>query len=646
MPGKQDLGRQEPPMHGDDGDRRRLGLWSAFGLGVFAALIGAILGGLYLIYLLAVGEIFAPLYCQLQLSYFCPRPTWAVIAMTIAGAALVMWLFVILRVILVRVDPPDGLKVTASQAPELFGLIERVAGRKAAGMLDAIVIDTDCNAGVVASPTFGVLGPMKTRLVIGLPLMDAVDAEEFPALIGHEMAHLASHSGYVEAAVQRVMTIWHRVGAMCSEGWPPGGVAMVKFAGWYLQEIEAIRLRLSRRREFEADAAAAAGHGMDASATVILRVAVAALWFDRMWDRFPARIRRHPAPRFRPFHTGPRWFRRLDRGDHFERLMRVVLVQATGRRDTHPAYEERIAALGPNPQVPPPVRVPASGILGEAEAELRQGLHDLWSEQVDELWRDGHENAKQAEEQLAAFEREAKSGEISPEDARAMAHLVRDVQGAAVALMHYRIIVEGSPDDAEMLYCLGESLLDLGNEEGLVHLDRARVLDPGLASMVIALASDFLASNGDMERARAYCADLDGALDELDLAGDERGAVMPDDVLDPHGLDRASVAWIHDCIAGIKGPQRAWLARKRVERLQARPYLVLMVEYGRLRSWFGSADRDHEKLLAACADLPFDMFVLRRSFGTRKFLANMRTLPGAEIFSRDLPGPHQAREPA
>ncbi|MGI9412747.1 MAG: hypothetical protein ACR2PM_03720, partial [Hyphomicrobiales bacterium] len=242
------------------------------------------------------------------------------------------------------------------------------------------------------------------------------------------------------------------------------------------------------------------------------------------------------------------------------------------------------------------------------------------------------------------LEREAAAGEIQPVDARVAAHLTRDLRGAARAVPLYRAAVENHPEDAEMRYSLGEALLDLGDDEGLIHLDKARGLDPGLSSGVIALASDFLASNGDMVRARAYCAEIDGALDELERAGDERLNVTHSDILDPHALDSASVALIADRVAGITSVRRAWLARKRVERLQARPCLVLMIEYSPLKSWLGGAETEHEKLREACTDLPFDMFFLRHSFGTRRFLTKMKAVPGSGVFDREVLQPSAVRK--
>ena len=605
------------------------------GLVAFAALVTLSIGGLYLIYLLVNGELFPSLYCVFRVYYFCSFPGWAIVALAVSGFVLALWLIMVLQVLLFGVDPPDGIAVSDEDAPELFALIERVAGERGADALDAVVIDFDCNASVLVYPSFGLVGPMKINLVIGLPLLDAIDEQELPALLSHELAHLHDHSGALDGTAQRVGAVWQRIGLCCAGRWVPGAGLWSRFATWYLGKMDALRLRQSRQQEIAADAVAAANQGTDASVTVILRVAVASLWFEQMWKLFPKRLRRHNAPRFRPVHVAPRWFRKLERTERFEQLLRVALVQATSRRDTHPAWHERIAALGPNPRVPPPVRVPASRILGGFETKLREDMHTAWLEQVSDLWCEQHESMRQNEQQLASLEQETADGGIEPEEMRLMAHLTRELRGAEHAIPLFRDLLNGGPEDAEMHFGLGEAMLDLGDNKGLLHLEKARALDRGLSAGVIALVSDFLASSGDMARARSYCAEIDCALDEFDLAEDERLTVTRNDVLDPHGLDRVSLAQITARVVEVSGVRRAWLARKRVQRLQARPCLVLVVEYSAVKTWLGTADAEHEKLLVAFDNLEFDMFCLRKSVATGGLLANIKALPGSAVFDRE-----------
>ena len=617
-----------------DLDIRSFRRWLLLGAGSFATLNVFVLGGLVILVLMATGVIVTPVYWDLQLLYWTYQPNWTVIALAVAAFVLGLWVWAVLQALFLGVDPPEGIAIDPEEAPELFAVIERVATRSESAGFDAVIVDGECNAAVVACPTFGIFGPMKATLVLGLPLLDAMDRTELPTLVAHEAAHLTRHSGPQNRLAQRVDAFWKRIDLFCAQGWLPGGALVGRFSAWYLDGLGEAGLRLSRRNELEADAVAAATQGAAASATVILRSAMAGLWYDRMWECLPKRIQRHSEPRFRPFDVAPRWFRRLNAPEVFNKLANVVLVQAASRRDTHPSWHERVSMLGSDIDMPKPVVTPASRTLGARETGLRRELDAIVQEHMADEWASEHESMVADLAYLGELEQEAAQDSIEPEEYRALAHLTRRLEGAALAVPHYRSIVATFEDDAEMLYGLGEVLLALGDEEGLEHIDRARALDPGLSAGAISLVSEFLASRGHVERARAYCSQIDDALDEIERAGEERVRISKSEALAPHGLDRAGLRQIADIVGDFSQARRVWLARKKVERLQARPCLVMVVEYRIASTLMGTADTHHECLMAALSDLPFDMFCIRDTFTQRAYLNLITSVPGALLFER------------
>ncbi|MFC7480781.1 M48 family metallopeptidase [Luedemannella flava] len=77
-------------------------------------------------------------------------------------------------------------RLTRTQTPTLFGLIDEVAGAVGGPVPDVVVVSEQVNASA------GVVGPGKRVLVLGLPLWAVLPAQHRVALLGHELAHFVN----------------------------------------------------------------------------------------------------------------------------------------------------------------------------------------------------------------------------------------------------------------------------------------------------------------------------------------------------------------------------------------------------------------------------------------------------------------------
>ena len=117
----------------------------------------------------------------------------------------------IVRALWVRIQPPSGLELRATEAPSLFGLVERVRRALRARRVDTVLLTDDLNAGVAHVPWFGLVGPGRTYLVLGLPLLQAVTEPQLEAILAHEFGHVSGKHTRFGAWVYRTRLTWARL---------------------------------------------------------------------------------------------------------------------------------------------------------------------------------------------------------------------------------------------------------------------------------------------------------------------------------------------------------------------------------------------------------------------------------------------------
>ncbi|GAA1813599.1 hypothetical protein GCM10009682_38420 [Luedemannella flava] len=133
---------------------------SVVGVGFLAAVVAMLALGLYLV------------------AVDFPSP------MIVPGVVLIL-LAIELRPRLGRLSAADR-RLTRTQTPTLFGLIDEVAGAVGGPVPDVVVVSEQVNASA------GVVGPGKRVLVLGLPLWAVLPAQHRVALLGHELAHFVN----------------------------------------------------------------------------------------------------------------------------------------------------------------------------------------------------------------------------------------------------------------------------------------------------------------------------------------------------------------------------------------------------------------------------------------------------------------------
>jgi Zn-dependent protease with chaperone function len=164
------------------------------------------------------------------------------------------------------------LKLLArEQAPDLHAEVDRLADAMQAPRVHAIALDDTFNAGALEQNRGISLRPTRRVLILGRPLLAALDREAVLAIIAHELGHFSRQHGRLGHWLYRTRAAWEgwqqHVDAERSSAWERAAGA---FASVFVPWFKRASLADSRRCEYEADATAARACGALALARALV----------------------------------------------------------------------------------------------------------------------------------------------------------------------------------------------------------------------------------------------------------------------------------------------------------------------------------------------------------------------------------------
>ncbi|CAD5371986.1 Peptidase M48 [Rubrivivax sp. A210] len=609
------------------GYRARVVALTLLGFAILALLFGVVGFGLLVLAGIAVAIVFsggAALLLLLKLGkllILLAIPLWYLVK---AG----------LRALFVRLPRPQGRAITAAEAPALFAELDRMRAQMRGPRFHHVLVVDEVNAAVSQHPAFGLVGFNRNYLLLGLPLLESLPAEEALAVVAHEYGHLAGSHGRFSAYIYRLRHTWGTVQAYTDhiQGWL--GRLVAPLVRWYAPYFNAYTFVLARADEYQADAASAQLVGGAHAAHALKRVNVVGPRHQRFMAQTFERIVVDAAP---PADLMQRWAQESAQPParpDAERWLGQALDREGHYTDSHPTLRARLAALRTPPgqlQEPPP---PLQGVsaaeawLGPLVERLRAEFQARWAEQVATPWAERHEQARQQRLRLDALR--AQAGRTADEEIELHRLTLRlepevDLREALAAFN------AAHPGHALGLFIHGQVLLDKGDAAGLALLDRACELDPEATKPACQRAVDFLLEARRKDEADAYIerwrardaleAERVRQLEQLDAK----------DSFAAHGLDDEMLAAIKALLAGKARDSIAevYIARRPIPAdAQALQWVA-----GLRLSWWGRRRGKQAAVVQRLAQLEWPLPLVFVTLDGRfaPWLKKLRALPGARL---------------
>ncbi|HLB16097.1 MAG TPA: M48 family metalloprotease [Burkholderiales bacterium] len=543
--------------------------------------------------------------------------------------------WMILKAMWVRIPPPEGRLLARGEAPQLFAEIEAVRKAVGAQRIHRVVVTPDFNAAVAQVPRLGLLGWPHNYLVVGLPLMASLAREEFRAVLAHEFGHLSRHHARFGNWIYRIRQTWYRLLAILEH---EGGLStrmFAKFFEWYAPYFNAYSFVLARANEYEADRASARVAGAGAAGSALAAVHAKAAYLDsQYWEKLWAGVRDRAEPPAAPYSE------LLARCKHVpaevgKAYAKVALDATSDLNDTHPSLAERLQALGVPAQMRFELeRSAADELLGPALAKLAAEQDRRWFEQVAPAWRERHRTVAEERKRCDALDAHAQEGELALEAAWERARLAESLDGRLAALPLYRRLVERHPEHVPAVYTYGRVLLQGGDEQGVALVERAMALDAEAEQSGAALLFEFYRARKDVAGMDRWHARLDELAGTRAKAHAELTRFEPKDPLEAHGVSGPTLAKLAAVIAEIRKVKRAWLVRKHGGHLPKVPGYLLLLEFAWTSHLTGGRNRAVRAVFDRFAVDEDGPVVIRDAAESRRLRKAVATVPGALIFER------------
>lgn len=573
-------------------------------------------------------------------------PNWLTIKLGLVFGVLLGGLaFAILRALWVRLSPPDGVRLTVDNAPQLMRLVDDLRRRIGSARFHRVVLNGDYNASVVQVPRLGLFGWHSNHLVLGLPLMQSMAPKEFEAVLAHEFAHLAGGHGRFGNWLYRLRRSWERLFEQLARQQTGGARLLTGFLGWFWPRFNGHAFVLSRAHEYEADALAARVSGAENIASALKRIAVYARHLDEsFWKDVYLRARHVAEPPADIFTELPVRLRAgPERGDA-EKWMRQAYLINTTMEDTHPCLRERLSALSQLPEEglrgEMPVLVGATAadeLLGPHQSVLAASLGQEWADRARAAWAARHEETKSYAAVLeASRDQSIPSAETTVAALWKRADAVAGLEGSEAAQPLIAQILGQEPEHPGALFARGAHRLQQDDPSGIPDLERAMQLDETWAGPGLELLAGYHHRHGHADELRQLGTRWEQHAARTQAAEEERAVVLLNDVLGPPVLSEKEKENFLATVSAEPAVAAAWCVKKETRHLPHVPMHLITVKVS-LPWWRFQSDSATQKMVGRLAsglnlNGTFLVFVWEKNL--KNHAERLSRVPGALMYTR------------
>ena len=502
-----------------------------------------------------------------------------VLVMVLISGLTLLWTS--LQALWLRSDAPDGVEITAVEAPALFEALERIRRKIKGPHIHHVYLNDEFNACIRQQPRYGLLGGAVNHLTIGLPLLMALDRQRFLAVLGHEYGHLRVDHGRFAAWIYRTRMAWMRMHQGLGDDGNVVAAASNAFMRWYLPRFAARSFALARQDEYEADRIAGRLVGREVAAAALIEIEVRGTWMERhFWERHWSKAADHPVP-VGPYRSLRKRLARMPEPAFANDALRQALKRLSNVDDTHPGLRDRLESLEAPPILPEWSGGSAMELLGDDAKRWIAHFDKQWCRDHATEWKQHHAWLAQVRERVQKLT--AQQAQSNADEMVELARLSRHLDPRAPVQPLYALALQRSPGHAGALRGLVQSLPDEDRQGKLQCLEQlwdgdgdsrwwaARTALAELETSRPGMEHDAAAYKQWRKRLERAQEAEDRAWEELSGASLFARAVR-------HDLSPFEQTELTTQLARYRNVARAWLVRKQLREFPRRRAYLLFVE--------------------------------------------------------------------
>lgn len=489
--------------------------------------------------------------------------------------------FVIFKALLTRIQAPEGERVTAKTAPQLFNAIRDVEKKVGSKKVDRVLLTNDFNAAVVSVPRLGVLGWHRRYLLLGVPLLASLSEHEFRSVLAHECGHLLNNHARFGNWIYRQRQSWMRLMVSLERQRSALTSWFAAFFNWYAPYFNAYSFALAQANEYEADRAAAEAEGSAVTASALTKVYVFSHWLNqRYWPSLFATAAHVEHPPAGALSNSIAELKHIE-PEQLVELHDQTLAETTGTEDTHPSLKDRVTALGAS-STPPSVAEQSAleVLLPQQGQELLSNYDEAWAESVAPEWQAHHQQMKELVQTRQRLIDKQQQAALSVDELLELASATEALDQPAAAVAVYEEVLAEDSNNAMALFSCGRLRLTEGDESGVEMIQQAATLDKDAQVAAAQLLYGYHMSRGEHAEAQAHLDALQSHAASQQALQQKWAKISKKDHFETHGLGSPEVTAFAKDLSSVKHLKKAWLARKVIADHPDALVFVLMIRLG------------------------------------------------------------------
>ena len=486
--------------------------------------------------------------------------------------------WVLFRSLFVKIVEPEGLELKRDEYPELWSELDALQQTLKTPPIHRVVIVPEMNAAIAQTPRFGIIGPYKNTLVLGLELLISLSPDQAKAVLAHEFAHLSGNHSKFSAWIYRVRLTWLRIEQAFehSSAW---GIGLIqKIVQWYTPLFSGYSFVLARDNEYEADAVSGklTSNHTAASALVALNI-YGDLTAEHFWKPLYDKSYHEPQPANDVYTQLDNFI--LDSTlseDIVKRYVGNALKVKTDYADTHPALLDRLKALKSPGKIGQLTDNAAQIWLGKNHKKIITHFNEEWTHSNHQRWQEFYQEAEKARKEIQRI-LEKPEQSIDKSDMWNLAYLTEVYKPEEDALTLYQMYLTLYPDDMDAIHAVGRLLLKKDDAKGIELLEKTLEIDNYRQDAAENIWQYYLRIN-DKQQAAYWLTMAEDAYDASMKAYAERETfTIRDDLIYPRieSYDDKAISAIIGRSHSHKKIKDIWLVEKDVEFYKDSPVYAL-----------------------------------------------------------------------
>lgn len=465
------------------------------------------------------------------------------------------------------------IKVDMNAHPSFKQLLQSLCIKLNTPMINEVYINDKLNAAISQVKTIKLIGVKRIKLIVGLPLLCTLDAEQFKYVLGHEVSHLSTITAIsnfatrqqlrwamLEYKINTTRSIWLRL--------------INKFVKWYIPYLTRIISENSVRNEYLADAQAANLLGAKETANTLIFLTIRAQWLESFWKEI-IEINKQQKELINPYQlmlNNARQFITLELAQKYLDEVNEKTEIHSNLLQTHPSLSQRVIALKQD-------LMPFEFGISQSMLEKYFSNHmntflaifdDVWKRGNAYQWANNYNNYQKYLNYQTQFP-------LSFDSLLDYAELTTQFESMANSVPLFQQILQQEPNHILANIKLGYYYLNEKNNCGIDYLQNTLINENNSLCLTACHIANAYIKKNNLTNDNRFNQYLKNSRKWIKYAQAERQGYNCSDTFLPHALNSDAMMQMINIFISMDRVTKVYLFRKQVRYLPDKAMFILVV---------------------------------------------------------------------